>query len=234
VYPRLDPGSFPGTGEEVGAVTTAADVSIPLAGARLAATVVVPADALGVVLFAHGSGSSRHSPRNRMVAERLNDRRFGTVLADLLTAEEEALDANTGALRFDIGLLGARMTALVDWAVGAEATRDLPVGLFGASTGAAAALVAAADRPAVVEAVVSRGGRPDLAADALAGVRAPVLLIVGEQDRQVITLNQYAAAMLTAPYEISVVPGATHLFQEAGALAEVADRAARWFETHLR
>ena len=215
-------------------MTTAPEVAIPLAGARLAATVVVPADPIGVVLFAHGSGSSRHSPRNRMVAGRLNDRRFATVLADLLTAAEEETDASTGALRFDIGLLGRRMTALVEWAAGAEATRGLPIGLFGASTGAAAALVAAAERPALVEAVVSRGGRPDLAADALGGVRAPVLLIVGERDRQVITLNQYAAAMLTAPYEISVVPGATHLFEEPGALAEVADRAAAWFETHLR
>lgn len=215
-------------------MTAAPDVAIPLAGAQLAATVVVPPEAVGVVLFAHGSGSSRHSPRNRMVAGHLNDRGFATVLADLLTADEEMTDASTGALRFDIGLLGARMTALVDWAAGAEQTRGLPIGLFGASTGAAAALVAAAERPALVEAVVSRGGRPDLAGDALGAVRAPVLLIVGERDRQVVTLNQYAAAMLTAPYEISVVPGATHLFEEPGALAEVADRAAAWFETYLR
>jgi pimeloyl-ACP methyl ester carboxylesterase len=186
-----------------------------------------------VVLFAHGSGSSRHSPRNRLVASRLRDHRFTTVLADLLTPEEEEQDAATGALRFDIGLLAGRMTALVDWAVTAEATRHLPIGLFGASTGAAAALVCAAARRAVVRAVVSRGGRPDLAGEALAGVRAPTLLIVGEQDRQVRLLNQQAATRLPAGYEIHVVPGATHLFEEPGALSDVADQAAKWFQTHL-
>lgn len=208
-------------------------MSIPAAGVRLDADLVVPDDPLGVVLFAHGSGSSRHSPRNRMVAGLLQDHRFGTLLADLLMPDEAEHDAATGLLRFDIELLSRRTAALVDWATSTEPVRGLPIGLFGASTGAAAALVAAADRPAAVKAVVSRGGRPDLAGDALARVRAPVLLIVGEQDRPVVVLNQQAAATLNAPHRIDIVSGATHLFEEPGTLAEVADRAAGWFTTHL-
>lgn len=210
------------------------DVTIEAGGVALAADLAVPRPAAGVVLFAHGSGSSRHSPRNRLVAARLQQAQFATVLADLLTPDEERYDAQSGAVRFDIGLLATRMTALVEWALVAEPTRTLPIGLFGASTGAAAALVAAAERPAVVAAVVSRGGRPDLAGDALAGVRAPVLLLVGERDPQVLTLNEQAASRLTAPYEIRTVPGATHLFEEAGALPEVAEQAAGWFGVHLR
>lgn len=208
-------------------------ISIPTAGVRLDADLVVPDDPLGVVLFAHGSGSSRHSPRNRMVAGLLQEHRCGTLLADLLTPAEAAHDAETGLLRFDIELLAGRTAALVDWALSAEPVRGLPIGLFGASTGAAAALVAAADRPEAVRAVVSRGGRPDLAGDTLPRVRAPVLLIVGERDRPVVVLNEQAAATLTAPHRIDIVSGATHLFEEPGALAEVAERAAGWFTTHL-
>lgn len=215
--------------------STMADIDA--GGVRLAADLAVPAAPGGVVLFAHGSGSSRLSPRNRAVAARLNESGLATVLADLLTGDEEQRDAagpTAGELRFDIGLLAERMTALVDWAATAEPVRGRPVGLFGASTGAAAALTAAARRPAAVRAVVSRGGRPDLAADVLAQVRAPVLLIVGERDPQVRRLNEQAASALTAPYRIRVVPGATHLFPEPGTLLEVADRAAAWFQTHLR
>lgn len=208
-------------------------VRIPAAGVTLDADVAVPDTARGVVLFAHGSGSSRRSPRNRMVAEHLRGQGFGTVLADLLTPEEEERDMLTGELRFDIGLLAGRVIALVDWAAGPGPLHDLPVGLFGASTGAAAALVAAAERPGVVRAVVSRGGRPDLAPDALTRVRAPTLLIVGAQDHQVVALNQQAAAVLAAPHELFLVPGATHLFEEPGALPEVAEQAARWFAGHL-
>jgi putative phosphoribosyl transferase len=199
----------------------------------LDADLVVPDAARGVVLFAHGSGSSRHSPRNRMVAERLHEQRFATVLADLLTEREERHDAQTAAFRFDIPLLADRMTAIVDWAAATEPIRRQPIGLFGASTGAAAALVAAAQRPSLVRAVVSRGGRPDLAEDALDGVRAPTMLIVGERDSLVIDLNRQAADRLTAPHRIQVVPGATHLFEEPGALAEVAAQAAGWFAEHL-
>lgn len=208
-------------------------VSVEAGDVSLAGDLVVPDGARGVVLFAHGSGSSRHSPRNRLVAGELHRSRLATVLADLLTEDEERYDAGTAALRFDIGLLAGRVTAMVDWAGGAAATGRLPVGLFGASTGAAAALVAAADRPEVVRAVVSRGGRPDLAADVLDRVRAPTLLLVGERDPQVRDLNQRAARALAAPHRVHVVPGAGHLFEEPGALPEVADQAAGWFTTHL-
>ncbi len=208
-------------------------VSIDTPQVSLDADLAVPDGARGVVLFAHGSGSSRHSPRNRMVAEHLHDYGFATVLADLLTPGEERVDAETAALRFDIGLLSGRMIALIDWALTAEPVRDQPIGLFGASTGAAAALVAAAERPEHVRAVVSRGGRPDLAGDALRDVRAAILLIVGERDRQVIELNEQAGTILTAPHRTHIVPGATHLFEEPGALLEVADRAAQWFTTYL-
>lgn len=208
-------------------------VRIDLGEATLEADLTMPDGARGVVLFAHGSGSSRRSPRNRMVATRLNQRRFGTLLADLLTAEEGEHDARTGALRFDIPLLSRRMAGLTDWAGEDEATTGRPVGLFGASTGAAAALIAAAARPERVRAVVSRGGRPDLAGESLAKVRAPTLLLVGERDPQVITLNERAAGLLAAPHRIHVVGRATHLFEEPGALEEVADRAADWFEAYL-
>jgi putative phosphoribosyl transferase len=206
---------------------------IPTAGVTVEADVALPADPVGVVAFAHGSGSSRHSPRNRAVAAALNRRRLGTVLADLLTADEERVDARTRELRFDIGLLGDRLTGIVDWLDQRPGTTGLPVGLFGASTGAAAALVAAAERPGPVRAVVSRGGRPDLAGPALARVRAPTLLIVGERDTQVLALNEQARAAMTAHTALRIVPGATHLFEEPGALDEVAAEAGRWFTDHL-
>jgi putative phosphoribosyl transferase len=214
-------------------VYTDTAVSIEAPDVTLDADLTVPEGARGVVLFAHGSGSSRHSPRNRMVAGHLHDHRFATLLADLLTPGEEQEDATTAALRFDIPLLAARMVALIDWTQTSEPVHHQPIGLFGASTGAAAALVAAAERPEQVRAVVSRGGRPDLAGEQLRDVRAPTLFIVGERDRQVIELNERAAAELAAPHRTHIVPGATHLFEEPGALLEVADRATQWFTTHL-
>jgi putative phosphoribosyl transferase len=186
----------------------------------------------GVVLFAHGSGSSRHSPRNRSVAERLQRAGFGTLLLDLLTADEEQVDRRSGALRFDIGLLARRLTGAVDWLAG-RFGEGLRVGLFGASTGAAAALVAAAERADLVAAVVSRGGRPDLAGRALEQVTVPTLLVVGGADLQVLALNRQAAGRLAAEHRLEVVPGAGHLFEEPGALEEVARLAADWFSAHL-
>lgn len=208
-------------------------VSIPAAGVTLEADLSVPQPARGLIVFAHGSGSSRHSPRNRMVAARLHDSGFATVLADLLTLAEERGDARTGALRFDIELLADRVTGIMDWAGELAVTRRLPVGLFGASTGAAAALVAAARRPERVRAVVSRGGRPDLAGEVLTRVVAPTLLIVGGDDPQVVRLNQEAAERLGGARELQMVPGATHLFAEPGALEQVAMLAAAWFTAYL-
>ncbi|KXK61747.1 hydrolase [Micromonospora rosaria] len=214
--------------------TLSSAVTIPVAGAGLPADLVVPADATGVVLFAHGSGSSRHSPRNTAVARVLNGRSLGTVLVDLLTPEEERVDERTAELRFDIGLLGDRLTAIVDWMRAEPTLTRLPVGLFGASTGAAAALVAAANRSDRVAAVVSRGGRPDLAGPALSQVRARTLLLVGGFDEQVRTLNEEALALLPEGVgELRVVPGATHLFAEPGTLEQVADHAADWFAGQL-
>ncbi|WP_329018353.1 dienelactone hydrolase family protein [Micromonospora rifamycinica] len=210
-----------------------AEATVSLRDARLPADVDGPDDATGVVLFAHGSGSSRHSPRNVAVARVLQRRRLVTVLVDLLTAEEEAIDARTAVQRFDIDLLAGRLAGTVDWLTAEPALGRLPVGLFGASTGAAAALVTAAGRPQRIAALVSRGGRPDLAGPALAGVRAPTLLLVGGRDDQVIALNEQAAERLTAPHELRVVPGAGHLFEEPGALDQVADAAAEWFTRHL-
>jgi putative phosphoribosyl transferase len=202
---------------------------VPVGDVALEADVVVPGDPVGVVLFAHGSGSGRHSPRNRSVAGELQRAALATVLADLLTAEEEQADARTGVYRFDIGLLARRVVALTDWVGGQEATASLAVGLFGASTGAAAALVAAALRPEAVAAVVSRGGRPDLAGDHLARVRQPTLLIVGGRDTTVLELNRQALELLAGDARLVVVPGATHLFEEPGALEEVARLARDWF-----
>ncbi|WP_229406519.1 dienelactone hydrolase family protein [Micromonospora sp. NBRC 110038] len=219
---------------QVGTTTRGGEVTIPAGDAGLPADVLVPAGATGVVLFAHGSGSSRHSPRNTAVAGVLNGRALGTVLVDLLTPEEDRVDARTAELRFDIGLLADRLAAIVDWMAVEPTLARLPVGLFGASTGAAAALVAAAARPERVRAVVSRGGRPDLAGAALPRVAAPTLLLVGGLDEQVITLNEQAVAELGDVGELRVVPGATHLFEEPGALEQVADAAADWFATHLR
>jgi dienelactone hydrolase len=215
-----------------GEVSTEA-VRIVFADAELPADLARPPDPTGVVLFAHGSGSSRHSPRNRAVAHTLVDAGLATVLVDLLTEAEEQVDERTAELRFDIDLLAWRLVAIVDWLGAQPGTGALPVGLFGASTGAAAALVAAAQRPAAVCAVVSRGGRPDLAGDSLPQVHAPTLLIVGAQDRVVLDLNRRAADQLGGPHELAVVPGATHLFPEPGALERVAALAADWFRTHL-
>jgi putative phosphoribosyl transferase len=206
-------------------------VAIATAGVTLEADVVVPEPALGVVLFAHGSGSGRHSPRNRYVAGELQKAGLATVLADLLTPQEEQVDAQTGALRFDISLLGERLVALTDWLVTQERTADLGVGLFGASTGAAAALVAAAKRPASVEAAVSRGGRPDLAGGLLRLVRQPVLLVVGERDPD---LNRRAMQELGGETTLAIVPAASHLFEEPGALEQVARLAREWFLDHLQ
>jgi dienelactone hydrolase len=193
----------------------------------------VPAGAHGVVLFAHGSGSSRHSPRNRYVAGVLREAGLATLLMDLLTADEEAIDLRTQRLRFDIGLLAERLVGATDWLAQNPDTGDLTIGYFGASTGAAAALVAAAERPDAVGAIVSRGGRPDLAGAALARVRAPTLLIVGGNDIPVIGMNQEAMAQLHAETKLEIVPGATHLFEEPGALDEVACLARKWFERYL-
>ncbi|GGW98033.1 dienelactone hydrolase family protein [Streptomyces lomondensis] len=209
-------------------------VTVPAGGAALTGDLDVPPDARAVVLFAHGSGSSRHSPRNREVAAGLRTAGLGTLLIDLLTEEEERQDALTAELRFDIPLLGRRLVAAIDWLARWPGTHGLPVVLFGASTGAGAALVAAARRPDRVRAVVSRGGRPDLAGDALDAVRAPVLLIVGGRDQHVLRLNEEAAGRLHAPHTLHVVPGATHLFEEPGALDQVTEAARRWCDEQLR
>jgi putative phosphoribosyl transferase len=201
--------------------------------ATLPGDLVVPAPARAVVLFAHGSGSSRHSPRNRMVAAELRTAGFGTLLMDLLSEREERHDALTADHRFDIPLLGRRLVAAIDWLETQPETHGLPVVLFGASTGAAAALVAAVERPDRVLTVVSRGGRPDLADDALEHVNAPVLLIVGGQDQHVLELNQEAARRLRAPHSLGVIPGATHLFEEPGALEQVAEAARQWCDDRL-
>jgi pimeloyl-ACP methyl ester carboxylesterase len=194
---------------------------------------VLPDDASGLVVFAHGSGSSRRSPRNRRVAAALQHRGFATLLFDLLSGAEEEVDQQTGQLRFDIGLLAERLERAVGFVDDNPMTARLPVGLFGASTGAPAALTAAARRPERIAAVVSRGGRPDLAGVALAAVQAPTLLIVGGRDQLVLDLNQHAAGRLRCTHELVVVPDATHLFEEPGALAEVARLAGDWFATHL-
>jgi putative phosphoribosyl transferase len=208
-------------------------VRVDVGQVSLDGDLAVPAGARGVVLFAHGSGSSRHSPRNRFVAGALREAGLGAVLIDLLTPDEEAVDARTGHLRFDIGLLAERLIGVTDWLGRQPETRDLAVGYFGASTGGGAALVAAAERPDVVGAVVSRGGRPDLAGPALGRVRAPTLLIVGGRDVPVIELNQEATAQLRVERQLVIVPGATHLFEEPGALEQVARLAADWFLRHL-
>ena len=192
----------------------------------------VPSHARAVVLFAHGSGSSRFSSRNKRVAAFFNDSAFATLLIDLLTPNEDEIDAHTREYRFDIGRLAERLIGAVEWLAREPATAKLPVALFGASTGGGAALVAAAEIPDRVAAVVSRGGRPDLAGPALARVRAPTLLIVGGDDEAVIELNRAALAQLTAPARLEVVPGATHLFEEPGALDEVARHAAAWIESY--
>jgi putative phosphoribosyl transferase len=208
-------------------------VRVALGRLTLEGNLNLPEDARGVVLFAHGSGSSRYSPRNRHVAEMLNEAGLATLLIDLLTSEEEIIDMRTASLRFNINLLAQRVVAVTDWLLQYPDTRNLRLGYFGASTGAAAALVAAAERPKVVGAVVSRGGRPDLAGPALARVQASTLLIVGRNDFGVIELNQAALAQLRCEKQLVIVPGATHLFEEPGTLDEVARLARDWFERHL-
>ena len=198
----------------------------------LDADLTMPADAKGVVLFAHGSGSGRHSPRNRFVASELNRLPIGTLLADLLTAEEERVDLRSGALRFDIPMLTRRLVQMIDWAHGEGFIAPLPIGVFGASTGAAAALDAAAARPDVVRAVVSRGGRPDLAVH-IGEVLAPTLLIVGGNDTEVLEMNTWALHRLKGHKELKVIRGATHLFEEAGTLEAVAASAGAWFQRYL-
>ncbi|MDX6248695.1 MAG: putative phosphoribosyl transferase [Kribbellaceae bacterium] len=213
--------------------TVEQSVQIPVAGVVLEADVTVPEQARGVVVFAHGSGSSRHSPRNRYVAEQLRNAGLATVLADLLTREEEEIDARTAEVRFDIDRLAVRTSALADWVTEQETTAGLSIGLFGASTGAAAALVAAAARPEEIGAVVSRGGRPDLAGEWLRLVRQPTLLIVGELDVKVIQLNQRAREKLSGLSRLMIVPHASHLFEEPGTLEKVAQLASAWFVEHL-
>ncbi|HTU74701.1 MAG TPA: hypothetical protein VMG38_14395 [Trebonia sp.] len=221
--------NFDRPGEQVAAAT----VLVEAGDARLTGDLATPGAAAGTVLFAHGSGSSRHSPRNRAVAEGLNRAGLGTLLLDLLTDEEERADAYSAALRFDIGLLSGRLVAAIDW-LDNSGPPGVPLGLFGASTGAAAALDAAAARPGRVSAVVSRGGRPDLAASALGQARPPVLLVVGGRDREVAQLNREAARQLGGTSEVRTVPGASHLFEEPGALEQVTELAASWFRHHLR
>jgi putative phosphoribosyl transferase len=208
-------------------------VSVTAGPVRLDGNLTLPEGSRAVVLFAHGSGSSRHSSRNRHVARLLNEAKLATLLIDLLTLDEEAIDARTAHLRFDIDLLAERLVDATDWLTQYPDSQYLPIGYFGASTGAAAALVAATERPDVVSAVVSRGGRPDLAGPALMRVRAPTLLIVGGNDFQVIQLNRAALAQLRCEKQLVIVPGATHLFEEPGALDEVARLAREWFHRHL-
>jgi putative phosphoribosyl transferase len=209
--------------------SSSTDIDIKFEDFSLSGNLAIPEHSKGIVIFAHGSGSSRFSRRNRFVAETLNDAMIATLLFDLLTAEEEDIDQRTRELRFDIGLLTDRLIGVIDWASRNEATSALPIGLFGASTGAAAALAAAAWRPDKVIAVVSRGGRPDLAMGHLAKVKAPTLLIVGGEDDIVIELNQQAAEQLLVEYSLKIVPGATHLFEEPGKLEQVANLAGDWF-----
>ena len=212
---------------------TAEEVTVQAGKVALQGDLVIPDNAAAIVVFAHGSGSSRFSPRNRAVARTLNEGGLATLLMDLLSMEEHRIDEQTGHLRFDIPLLAERVVGAVDWVNEQDRTRQLRIGLFGASTGAAAALVGAAERPRVVGAVVSRGGRPDLATDWLRRVEAPTLLIVGGYDSAVIELNREAAKLMKAENHIEIVPGAGHLFEEAGTLRKVAELARDWFVKHL-
>lgn len=208
-------------------------VRIPAAGVMLDGDLTLPANAKGLVIFAHGSGSSRKSPRNRYVAQVLNEHNLGTLLADLLTSEEEQGDRQTRRFRFDIPLLSDRLEHMILWACENHETKNLPVGTFGASTGAAAALVVAARRQDMVKAVVSRGGRPDLAMEFLPLVKVPVLLIVGGHDTEVLHLNKQALEKLNIWSTVNIIPCATHLFEEPGALEEAAQLAATWLEQYL-
>jgi putative phosphoribosyl transferase len=208
-------------------------VQVPAGSVTLEGNLTLPEESRAIVLFAPGSGSSRHSPRNRYVARVLNEAKLATLLIDLLTLHEEVVDARTAQLRFDIDLLAERLVDATDWLTQFPDTKHLRIGYFGASTGAAAALAAAAVRPDAVRAIVSRGGRPDLAGAALTRVQAPTLLIVGEHDDQVVQLNRQALTQLRCEKRLVIVPGATHLFEEPGALDEVARLARDWFQRHL-
>ncbi|HMF89409.1 MAG TPA: alpha/beta hydrolase [Candidatus Angelobacter sp.] len=211
----------------------ATPVRIPIEGAVLHGDLRVTPEALGIVIFVHGSGSSRRSPRNRHVAEELNQRGFSTLLLDLLTEDEQRIDDRTMQYRFDIPLLAARSTLAAQWVLAQPGIARLPVGLFGASTGAAAALITAAEMKQKVAAVVSRGGRPDLAEDVLGKVQAPTLLIVGGNDETVLALNRRAMAEMRCVSHLHVVPGATHLFEEPGTLEQVVNAAAEWFSRNF-
>jgi putative phosphoribosyl transferase len=208
------------------------EVRIVSGPTTLRGNLTIPQTAIALVLFAHGSGSSRHSPRNQFVAQTLNQSGLATLLFDLLTPEEELIDARTAEHRFNINLLAERLVYATDWATREEETRALPIGYFGSSTGGGAALVAAAELPDIVGAVVSRGGRPDLAGDALPKVQAPTLLIVGGKDPTVIKLNEEAGSRIHCEVKLEIVPGATHLFEEPGALERVAQLASDWFVNH--
>jgi putative phosphoribosyl transferase len=209
-------------------------VSIPAGSVQLEGTLAVPKDAQGIVLFAHGSGSSRYSPRNRYVAKALQDATLATLLIDLLTLEEEQIDRQTSQHRFDIALLAERLIAATDWLTQSPDTKHLGIGYFGASTGAGAALVAAAQRPNTVQAIVSRGGRVDLAGtDILGQIQAPTLMIAGGYDFLIVMTNRDAIAQIPGEKRLEIVPEATHLFEEPGALEEVARLASEWFQEHL-
>ena len=208
------------------------EVDIPVTGGRVSGLLSIPAEAQGLVIFAHGSGSSRFSPRNQLVAAMLQQSGFATLLMDLLTPSEERIDESTAELRFDIAFLARRLAEANDWARQQPATRELSAGYFGASTGAAAALVAAAGREDI-GAIVSRGGRPDLAVEALEQVRAPTLLLVGGNDDVVIRLNRIAGERLRGVSKLEIIPGASHLFAEPGTLEQVAERASEWFTQWL-
>jgi dienelactone hydrolase len=209
-------------------------VAVPIGEALLDGDLGIPANLDGIVVFAHGSGSSRRSPRNRFVASALERRHLGTLLVDLLTPSEAAVDDRTAEYRFDVPMLAARLGRVISWVRDREETAAQKVGLFGASTGAGAALIAAAERPHDVSAVVSRGGRPDLAGRFLQRVAAPTLLIVGGLDGAVIQMNREAMAHMPGMVGLEIVPGATHLFEESGALERVADLAGDWFTRHLQ
>lgn len=208
-------------------------VEVEAAGVALPGDLSVPAEALGIVLFAHGSGSSRFSPRNQFVADILNDSGLATLLFDLLSEAENEIDLRTRRLRFDIALLTERLIAAIDWIHAYPPSNNLRIGLFGASTGAAAALAAAAERPDHVSAVVSRGGRPDLAGEALRRVRTPTLMIVGGNDDLVLKLNRESSRQIRGECRLEIVPGASHLFEEPGALEQVAHLARDWFRRYL-
>jgi putative phosphoribosyl transferase len=209
-------------------------IQVPIGDRSLQGDLAVPQDPHGIVVFAHGSGSSRHSPRNQYVARALERRDLATLLIDLLTPEEEAVDDRTAQYRFDLALLAGRLVAIVDWLRGRKETASLPIGMFGASTGGGAALVAAADRPREIAAVVSRGGRPDLAGPSLAIVTAPTLLIVGSLDAPVLQMNRDAMKQMRGEVTLEIVPGATHLFEEAGTLERVSELAGNWFARYLQ